>query len=135
MSRPDQNLPTDAELTEPWQALALSIALREAGLISTAEWSETLGAEIEKARAAGDPADGTTYYGHVVAALERLVHKEGAVAGGPSRHPRAGLGGCLSADTPRAAGTLGCIGELTRGPRDPSSARHKYQGGDCTALH
>ena len=77
MSRPDQNLPTDAELTEPWQALALSIALREAGLISTAEWSETLGAEIEKARAAGDPADGTTYYGHVVAALERLVHKQG----------------------------------------------------------
>lgn len=46
MSRPDQNLPTDAELTEPWQvqALALSIALQEAGLISTAEWSETLGA-------------------------------------------------------------------------------------------
>lgn len=79
MSRPDQNLPTDAELTEPWQvqALALSIALQEAGLISTAEWSETLGAEIEKACAAGDPADGTTYYGHVVAALERLVHKKG----------------------------------------------------------
>lgn len=38
------------------------------------EWSDTLGEEIEKARAAGDPADGTTYYKHVIAALERLVH-------------------------------------------------------------
>jgi hypothetical protein len=79
LSRPDQNLPTDAELTGPLQvqALALYIPVQEAGLISTAEWSETLGAEIEKARAAGDPADGTTYCGHVVAALERLVHTKG----------------------------------------------------------
>jgi nitrile hydratase accessory protein len=66
---------TDVELTEPWQneALALSIALQESGCITPAEWSETLGDEIAKARAAGDPADGTTYYTHVVAAMERLV--------------------------------------------------------------
>ena len=48
---------TDVELTEPWQteALALSIALQETGHITPAEWSETLGDEIAKARAAGDP--------------------------------------------------------------------------------
>ena len=64
-----------ADLTEPWQAevLALSIALQETGHVTPAEWSKTLGDEIEKARAAGDPADGTTYYSHVLAALERLV--------------------------------------------------------------
>lgn len=58
--------PADPELTEPWQAeaLALSVALQEAGHISPAEWSDTLGDEIEKARAAGDPADGTAYYTH-----------------------------------------------------------------------
>ena len=79
MNRHDQDRLTGAELTEPWQseALALSVALKEAGLISTAEWSQTPGTEIEEARAAGDPADGTTYYSHVVAALERLVHTEG----------------------------------------------------------
>jgi nitrile hydratase accessory protein len=73
---------TDVELTEPWQteALALSIALQETGHITPAEWSETLGDEIAKARAAGDPADGTTYYTHVVVALERLVAEKGLLA-------------------------------------------------------
>jgi nitrile hydratase accessory protein len=74
--------PAEAELTEPWQAeaLALSIALQETRLITPADWSEALGSEIEKARAAGDPADGTTYYSHVVAALERLVATKGLLA-------------------------------------------------------
>ena len=82
MSRARTSRPADAELTEPWQAeaLALSIALREAGHIMPAEWSETLGDEIEKARAAGDPADGTTYYRHVIAALECLVVKNDLLA-------------------------------------------------------
>lgn len=82
MSRPERNRPADAELAEPWQveALALSIALQEAGLISAVEWSEALSAEIEKARAAGDPADGTTYYSHVVATLERLVDRKGLLS-------------------------------------------------------
>ncbi|MCG6941409.1 MAG: nitrile hydratase subunit alpha [Thiohalocapsa sp.] len=33
--------------------------------------------EIGKARAARDPANGTTYYNHVVAALEQLMDKSG----------------------------------------------------------
>lgn len=79
MSQPDQNRPDDANLSEPWQleALALSIALQDAGLVTPAEWSEALGAEIEKARAAGDAADGSTYYCHVIAALEQLVDAKG----------------------------------------------------------
>jgi nitrile hydratase accessory protein len=60
--------------------LALSIALQESGLLSPAEWSNALGEEIEKARAAGDPADGTTYYKHVVAALEWLVAEKGLLS-------------------------------------------------------
>lgn len=81
MSRPDTAVPDGAEFTEPWQAeaLALSIALQETGHITPAEWSDALGAEIEHARAQGDPADGTTYYTHVVAALERLVGAKGLI--------------------------------------------------------
>ena len=72
----------DAGFTDPWQAeaLALSIALQESGLVSPAEWSNTLAEEIEKARAAGDPADRTTYYKHVIAALERLVAEKGLLS-------------------------------------------------------
>jgi nitrile hydratase accessory protein len=72
----------DAGFTDPWQAeaLALSIALQESGLVSPAEWSDTLGEEIEKARAGGDPADGTTYYKHLVAALERLLAEKGLLS-------------------------------------------------------
>jgi nitrile hydratase accessory protein len=82
LSRARTLRPADAEFTEPWQAeaLALSIALQETGHIAPAEWSEALGDEIEKAHASGDPADGTTYYRHVVAALERLVAKKDLIA-------------------------------------------------------
>lgn len=64
---------------EPWEAeaVALSIALQESGRISAAEWSDALGAAIKDARAAGDPDDGTTYYTHVVTALETLVGAKG----------------------------------------------------------
>ncbi len=75
MNPTDPSRSADPDFAEPWQAeaLALAIALQETGQITPAEWSATLGEEIERARAMGDPADGTTYYTHVVAALERLV--------------------------------------------------------------
>lgn len=53
------------------------MALQDSGHFTAAEWSTTLGAEIERAQAAGDPDDGTTYYRHVLAALERLVREKG----------------------------------------------------------
>lgn len=64
---------------EPWEAaaLALSISLQDDGHFTAAEWSDALGAEIKAAQARGDPDDGTTYYWHVLAALERLVGEKG----------------------------------------------------------
>ena len=60
---------------EPWeaQAFAMAVALRERGIFTATEWAETLGAEIKRAQAAGDPDRGDTYYRHWLAALERIV--------------------------------------------------------------
>ena len=60
---------------EPWeaQAFALALSLQERGVFTWSEWAETLGAEIKRAQAAGDPDTGETYYRHWLAALERIV--------------------------------------------------------------
>jgi nitrile hydratase accessory protein len=60
---------------EPWeaQAFALAVSLHERGVFSWSEWAATLGDEIKKAQAAGDPDTGETYYRHWLAALERIV--------------------------------------------------------------
>lgn len=79
MSRPEDHRPGNMGFTEPWQAeaLALAVALQESGRISPDEWSATLGEEMEKARAAGDTVDDTTYHTQVLAALERLILAKG----------------------------------------------------------
>ena len=41
------------------------------------EWAATLGEEIKKAQAAGDPDTGETYYHHWLAALERILANKG----------------------------------------------------------
>ena len=60
---------------EPWeaQAFAMAVALRERGVFTASEWAATLGGEIKRAQAAGDPDRGDTYYRHWLAALERIV--------------------------------------------------------------
>lgn len=65
---------------EPWeaQAFAVAVALQERGLFTWTEWAATLGAEIKRAQAAGDPDTGETYYRHWLAALERIVAAKGA---------------------------------------------------------
>ena len=65
----------DPVFAEPWQAqaFALAVKLQEEGHFTAMEWAETLGAEIKAAQARGDPDDGTIYYRHWLAALERLV--------------------------------------------------------------
>ena len=67
---------------EPWeaQAFALAVRLSEEGHFTWDEWAATLSDEIAKARAAGDPDLGDTYYHHWVAALERLCAAKGLVA-------------------------------------------------------
>lgn len=57
------------------------MALQDAGVVTTAEWSSALGDAIKRARAAGDPDKGDTYYDHVLVALETLMHQKGLVAG------------------------------------------------------
>jgi nitrile hydratase accessory protein len=63
----------------PWQAeaFALALALHGRGLFTWTEWATTLGDEIKKAQAAGDPDTGETYYHHWLAALERIVAARG----------------------------------------------------------
>jgi nitrile hydratase accessory protein len=64
---------------EPWeaQAFALALTLHQRGIFSWSEWAATLGEEVSKAQAAGDPDSGETYYQHWLAALERLIAAKG----------------------------------------------------------
>ena len=72
------SIPCDGEgpvFKEPWQAqaFAMALALHERRLFTWPEWAATLGDEIKRAQAAGDPDTGETYYHHWLNALERLV--------------------------------------------------------------
>ena len=60
---------------EGWQAqvLALAFNLVERGQFSSVEWSEALGAELERSRQRGDPDDSGSYYHAVLTALEGLL--------------------------------------------------------------
>jgi len=76
------SIPRNAEgpvFREPWeaQAFALALSLNERGLFTWKEWAATLGDEIKKAQAAGDPDTGETYYHHWLATLERIVAEKG----------------------------------------------------------
>ena len=68
----------------PWEAeaFALAVSLNERGLFTWAEWAATLGDEIKKAQAAGDPDTGETYYQHWLATLERILTEKGVVERG-----------------------------------------------------
>ena len=60
---------------EPWEAhaFALAVKLSEAGAFTWAEWSAALAAEMTTASQRGESDDGSRYYHHWLAALERLV--------------------------------------------------------------
>ena len=64
---------------EPWQAqaFAMALALHQRGVFTWTDWATLLGEEIQKARANGDPDDGSTYYRHWLATLERVVALKG----------------------------------------------------------
>ena len=83
---PVPGLPCDADgpvFREPWeaQAFAMALALHARGLFTWPEWAATLGAEIKRAQAAGDPDTGETYYRHWLNTLERLVAEKGIADG------------------------------------------------------
>jgi nitrile hydratase accessory protein len=68
-----------AAFAEPWQAQAFALAVRlsEVGHFTRSEWSAALGAELRAAVDRGEPDDGSRYYAHWLAALERLVTSKG----------------------------------------------------------
>jgi len=67
---------------EPWQAhaFALTVKLSETGHFSWSEWSAALAAELAAASRRGETDDGSRYYYHWLAALERLVKAKRLVA-------------------------------------------------------
>jgi nitrile hydratase accessory protein len=64
---------------EPWeaQAFALAVKLSEQGHFTWKEWAAALAEELKAAADRGEPDDGTRYYHHWLAALERLVTAKG----------------------------------------------------------
>ena len=64
---------------EPWQAQAFALAVRLSaqGHFTWKEWAETLAAELKAAADRGEADDGSRYYHHWLAALERLVKAKG----------------------------------------------------------
>ena len=69
-------LPEDPVFAEPWQAqaFALAVKLSEQGHFTWKEWTEALAEEL--AAATGPSGDGTHYYEHWLAALEKLVKRK-----------------------------------------------------------
>ncbi|MEM8789033.1 MAG: nitrile hydratase accessory protein [Pseudomonadota bacterium] len=76
MKPPDKNPPDAPAFAAPWeaQAFALATALSQAGHFTWAEWTETLGARLNRADAA---PDGSDYYAHWLAALEDVLAQKG----------------------------------------------------------
>ena len=64
---------------EPWQAQAFALAVRlsEQGHFTWKEWAAALAEELKSAADRGEPDDGSRYYEHWLAALERLVTCKG----------------------------------------------------------
>ena len=59
----------------PWeaQAFAMTVSLHTRGAFTWREWTDALAREVAAATAHGEPDDGSRYYEHWLAALEKLV--------------------------------------------------------------
>ena len=85
MSTPDLTLvhqPRDESgpvFAEPWeaQAFAMAVKLSEQGYFTWKEWAAALADELKAAAERSEASDGTDYYWHWLAALERLVTEKG----------------------------------------------------------
>ena len=77
-----ESLPRDEGgpvFAEPWQAQAFALAVRLSahGYFTWKEWADTLAAELADAAERGEADDGSEYYFHWLAALEKLVKAKG----------------------------------------------------------
>lgn len=86
------NLPRGEQgpvFAEPWQAQAFALAVRLSaqGHFTWKEWAGALAAELAAAVERDEADDGTEYYYHWVAALEKLVASKG-LAGQPELYER-----------------------------------------------
>lgn len=72
-------IPSDPVFAEPWEAQAFALAVRlcEQGHFTWNEWAEALAAEIQAPKDGGVADDGSRYYHHWLAALEKLVAAKG----------------------------------------------------------
>ena len=72
---PSDGIPQEPVFAEPWQAqaFALAVKLSEQGHFTWKEWAAALAAELKDAADRGEPDDGSHYYDHWLAALEKLV--------------------------------------------------------------
>jgi len=78
-------LPRDEEgpvFKAPWeaQAFAMTLSLHTRGIFTWREWADALAAELAAAAARGEPDDGSHYYEHWLAALEKLAAGKKLVA-------------------------------------------------------
>jgi nitrile hydratase accessory protein len=64
---------------EPWQATAFALAVRlsQQGHFTWKEWAAALAEELKAAADRDEPDDGSRYYEHWLAALERIVTDRG----------------------------------------------------------
>lgn len=64
---------------EPWQAQAFALAVRLSaqGYFTWNDWAAALAQELKDAADRGDPDDGSRYYEHWLAALEKLAAAKG----------------------------------------------------------
>jgi len=79
-------LPRDAQgpvFKAPWeaQAFAMTVSLHARGAFTWREWADALARELAAAAACGEPDDGSHYYEHWLAALEKLVAGKNLIAG------------------------------------------------------
>jgi nitrile hydratase accessory protein len=88
LSTPDlkslPSLPRDTGepvFAEPWQAQSFGLAVRLSaeGYFTWKEWAAALAQELKEAADRGEPDDGSLYYEHWLAALERLVTHKGLI--------------------------------------------------------
>ena len=102
-------LPRDEEgpvFAEPWQAqaFALAVKLSEQGYFTWKEWAGALAVELKAAADRGEPDDGSPYYNHWVATLERLVTAKGLADSPELDALQGGVGRRLSSHAARQTG-------------------------------